>query len=128
MSTFTIETTFATCCCASCGIQYAIPERRQRELRENHETFYCPNGHTQWYPQKSEAEKLRDELKRKEQELANTAIEKLQLKKELELKIKQRDKKLKRLTNGVCSCCNRSFVNLHQHMKKQHPEEVSKKR
>ena len=67
MSTFTIETTFATCCCASCGIQYAIPERRQRELRENHETFYCPNGHTQWYPQKSEAEKLRDELKRKEQ-------------------------------------------------------------
>lgn len=27
-----------------------------------------------------------------------------------------------RIRNGVCPCCNRSFKDVHRHMKSQHPE------
>jgi hypothetical protein len=38
-------------------------------LRETHQEFYCPNGHKQWYTGKTEAEKLKEELKKKERAL-----------------------------------------------------------
>lgn len=31
-------------------------------------------------------------------------------------------RKLKRVQNGVCPCCNRSFWNLERHMKSKHPK------
>ena len=122
--TFTETTTFIARTCSECGCQFAITDVFEGKLRDSHATFYCPNGHARHFPQDNETEKLRKELKRKEQELADTSIEKIQLRNQ----IADRDKKLKRLTNGVCPCCNRTFSNLHQHMKKQHPEQVSSKR
>lgn len=118
--TFTESISLVTETCISCGITFAIPYDYQKRLKEKHINFYCPNGHSQHYTAKSEAEQLRDELKRKEQELANTAIEKIRL----QGKLHEADKKLKRVHNGVCPCCNKSFSNLQQHMKTKHPELV----
>ena len=36
------------------------------------------------------------------------------------------EKQLKRVHNGVCPCCNRSFQNLQKHMKTKHPEIAGK--
>lgn len=110
--------------CVSCGITFAVPESYQQNLKNSHKSFCCPNGHSQYYSGKSEAEKLRDELKRKEQELADTAIEKRQLQND----IAEKERNLKRLHNGVCPCCNRSFVNLQKHIKEQHPYLVPKQK
>lgn len=104
--------------CITCGVMFAMPSEFQERLRENHNSFYCPNGHKMYYSGKSESEKLRDELRRKEQELADTAIEK----RRLENKITEVNRKLNRVHNGVCPCCNRSFKNLKRHMATKHPD------
>lgn len=48
----------------SCGVIYAITDRFEAARREDHKTFYCPNGCSRHYPQKTETEKLRDRLAR----------------------------------------------------------------
>jgi len=59
-----------TCCHAKCGICFAMPETFNEELRKNHESFFCPKGHSQSYPGKSDEEILRDKLKDAEWRLA----------------------------------------------------------
>jgi hypothetical protein len=120
--TYTESITLVTETCITCGIMFAIPSDYRERLIETHKSYHCPNGHTQFYSGKNEAEKLKDELKRKEQELANTAIEKIRLQNQLT----EKERMLKRVHKGVCPCCNRSFVNLQRHMKTKHPEAIKK--
>lgn len=42
--------------CIECGIAFTLPDVRQAELRRTHKLFYCPNGHGQYYPGKSDIE------------------------------------------------------------------------
>lgn len=58
--TETVE--FAECCCSECGIYYYVPSQWRKNRREDHVGFYCPNGHNQYFPAESDAEKLRKEL------------------------------------------------------------------
>lgn len=114
--------------CCTCGVVFGLPSDLQERLMNNpSKSFYCPNGHGQHYS-KSKEQRLREEaerrLQQKESELANIAASKIQL----EDQLKKEQRKTKRLTNGLCPCCNRSFHNLQQHMIKQHPDQVSKKR
>lgn len=51
-----------TCCV--CGVVFGLPEDMQRQRRNDHGSFSCPNGHRQHYTAQNEAEKLRDELAR----------------------------------------------------------------
>lgn len=109
--------------CIACGVYFGVPKQLDYQLRQNHKSFYCPNGHPQSYCGESEAEKLRRELKRKEQEVADQVRAKLQAQSELQAA----ERKLKRVAKGVCPCCNRSFANLHKHMTTKHPEVIKKK-
>lgn len=111
MAVIEFTTNLESCFCATCGVQYAIPQKLKAELRESHRSFYCPNGHSQWFPDETEAEKLRKELKRKEQEISDLVIEKLKVQKDF-----------MRLKKGTCPCCKRSFQNLKSHMETKHPE------
>jgi hypothetical protein len=95
-----------------------------KRLRQNHNEFYCPNGHRQYYTAESDADKLRRELKRKEQEVADQVRAKLQAQSELDAA----QRKLKRVAKGICPCCNRSFTNLHKHMATKHHEVVKTKK
>ena len=56
--------------CYSCGTPFGVEKQLMANLRENHNTFYCPNGHAQSYVGKSEAEKLREQLSREQTSLA----------------------------------------------------------
>ncbi len=120
--------TMVTEICCNCGVAFGLPSDLQEQLKNDpNKYFHCPNGHSQHYA-KSKEQRLREEaekaLRLKENEMANLASAKIQL----EDQLKKSEQKLKRLTNGVCPCCNRTFSNLHNHMKKQHPEVVSKSR
>lgn len=122
---FTEVIVFNVHTCNTCGCQYGLSENFEKKLRDTHATFYCPNGHGQWYPQDNEAEKLRKELKRKEQELSDEVIRKFAAENErdrIAKNLKKANSQLKRVHNGVCPCCNRSFENLQRHIRNQHPE------
>lgn len=43
--------------CGNCGVVFAITPDRQEQLRQSHDTFYCPNGHPRHYPGKTKTEK-----------------------------------------------------------------------
>lgn len=114
-------TTLSTLECSECGVLFAIGSRFMEERRADHETFYCPNGHTQYYPQKSEAEMLRQQLKWAEssaqswRDQAETAEHRRRAEKAAKTRLKNR------IANGACPCCRRSFTDLARHMATQHP-------
>lgn len=117
--------------CANCGVSFGMPENWHNHFRKTHQYFYCPAGHNNYYPAKSDEEKLRDELKRKEQELSDRVLENFRIGNELDRATKTAKRvtnKLKkmerRVTNGVCPCCNRTFKDLADHMKTKHPEQI----
>jgi hypothetical protein len=113
--------TLVTETCINCGVLFAIPQDLKRGLRENHKNFYCPNGHSMFYPGESEAERFA----REKRDLEN----KLRIEREYkEDYMQQRDKLQKELSrhkirtkNGVCPCCKRSFQNLRRHIEAKHP-------
>lgn len=114
--------------CCNCGTPFMIPKRMQRVLINNHETFYCPSGHPQSYCGKTEAQKLKeklDELEKKRlqehEDLQNKWLDALGENQKLE-------KQLKRVHKGVCPCCNRTFQDLQNHIKTQHPEIIGKEK
>lgn len=118
--------TMVTEICCNCGVAFGLPSDLQDVLRNDpNKYFYCPNRHSQHYI-KSREQQLREEaerkLQQKENELANLSSSKIQLENELQ----KVQKKMKRVHNGVCPCCNRSFVNLQRHMKTKHPEVVGR--
>lgn len=48
--------------CCKCGITFAMTEDYATKRKNDHKSFYCPNGHAQYYTRKSDAEKLKDQL------------------------------------------------------------------
>lgn len=129
MTTIALETTLYVQECIACGITFAFGKSYDARLRETHENFYCPNGHRQAYLGKTEAEKLREQLKREEErrERLESTVEfwkgrermaerRVRAHKGIVTKLK------KRVANGVCPCCHAKFKNLRDHMKAEHPD------
>ena len=48
--------------CVECGIEFTLPDEFQRKLRQCHNTFFCTNGHRQYYPGKTDEEKRIEHL------------------------------------------------------------------
>lgn len=105
-------------CCPTCGVEYAAPKVFMEECRKNPSLyFHCPNGHSRHFSE-SEADKLRRERDRLQQQLAWKDDE-------ITAKAKQIKRLEKRAAAGTCPCCSRSFTNMSQHMKTKHPEFVA---
>lgn len=133
MQTIEVKTAYVTHTCAQrgCGVSFAVEDGFDDRRREDHATFYCPNGHSLSYSGKTEAEKEReraDRLQRQvEQRERDIRFEQHRLDSERRAHAAtkgQLTKTKKRVANGVCPCCNRHFVDLGRHMAGQHPEFV----
>jgi len=120
--TITAETTIVAETCANCGIVFGLGAHFMQERRNDHKGFYCPNGHSLSYSQKSEAEQLRQQLKSAEsratswKDQAETSENRRRAQKGVTTRLKNR------IANGVCPCCQRSFVDLARHIAGQHPD------
>lgn len=124
-----LTATFVESACGECGIVFFVPDWWQKERRNDHKSWYCPNGHCRVFKAESEAEQLRKQLdqekkrrewaetRRDEYERSNVALRGQVTKAKNEAK-----RVAVRVGNGVCPCCNRSFTNLRRHMKTKHPE------
>jgi hypothetical protein len=108
-----------TCCV--CGVRFAVPERIIQNRRQHAGNFYCPNGHCIGW-NKSEADKLREQLDAKNRELTAEKSASLALRMKCEAVEREAKRRAKRIHAGVCPCCNRTFSNLARHMKTKHPD------
>lgn len=116
----TLET--ETCC--NCGTVFALPKDLKKRRIDFGGDFYCPNGHGQYYS-KPTVDRLREEIETKSREVRQAkydALNALNAKAAAEKAKAESDRQLARVKNGVCPCCNRSFVNLQRHIKTKHPQ------
>lgn len=108
--------------CCNCGMTFGMTKDFQRRaLNDRSIWFYCPRGHQQHYTGKTEAQKLRDQLERERQRTEQEQLRAQELEQEKHRVKAQYNRIRKRVKNGVCPCCNRTFENLANHMKHQHP-------
>lgn len=114
--------------CASCGCYFGVPSGFTANRRSDKGSFYCPNGHSMSYNE-SELDRVRRERDRLKQGAAEKDDEikrQRELRKETERKLVaakgQMTKLRKRVSNGVCPCCNRTFADMARHMQTKHPE------
>lgn len=117
--------------CGECGIQFAVPEdwRLKRVAGEGgNRGFFCPSGHSRQYVGETEEQKLRRQLEaeraaklRAEEREASLRKQRQHLENRLHGTQGALTKFRKRVGNGACPCCKRSFANLANHMKTKHP-------
>lgn len=105
----TIIKSFEALECYACACLFAVTSDFKKNRVGDHNTFYCPNGHPQSYIGETEAERLKKQLA---QETSRRAL--------AEDNASKFERKLKRVQNGVCPECNRSFENLQRHIKTKH--------
>lgn len=120
-STFGAHKTFEIITCCTCGMPFGVPDHWKQNRLEDRERFWCPNGHPQSYC-KSEAQRLREELKKKDQQIRREEAKADEARRQRDATRKSHRRMRHRVKNGVCPCCNRTFQNLLQHMRTQHPE------
>jgi hypothetical protein len=119
----TVELTQMTC--GSCGIVFAMPEQLRREAkRHKGQTWYCPNGHARIYTTTVEDElrETREVLARERARLDQVRADRDRIDRSRSAIRGQLTKAKRRVGNGVCPCCNRTFENLRRHMDFKHPE------
>lgn len=127
----TVQLVLVSCCVGTCGMIFGVPSAWRDARKSEHSTWCCPNGHHQYFPGETDEEKLR----RKVAELqgnynymresrdryrrdVETAERSLRAQKAANTRLRRR------VTNGVCPCCQRHFANVERHMKSQHPDQV----
>lgn len=127
MSKYVDHIEFVTEECCNCGMPFAMTADFQRRRRDDRKSFYCPMGHGQHYSGKSEAQKLKDQLAKKQRDLEAAYGRAAALQGQRD-QIANSYKRIRaRVKNGVCPCCNRTFDNLLRHMRTKHPDYGSEK-
>ncbi len=125
--TITLELEHVTC--AACGIAFAMESSFRARRLADHEYFYCPAGHHNYYSAESDAERLSRELKEARLEIRRMAYREQSA--QLAARDAERAQKAaeaetrrvkKRAAAALCPCCRRSFVQLRRHMETKHPE------
>lgn len=120
------EAQLETQTCGECGITFAAPTFFWREQYRKGSAggWYCPNGHSRVFSE-SDADKIRREMQKQIDAEKNRAdfwkLDSEARHRELISTKSQLTKTRKRISNGVCPVCKRTFVALGRHMHGQHP-------
>lgn len=124
MTTFTRAEAFEIVHCANCGIPFAITTDFEKRRRADRKSFYCPAGHSQWFPGETDADRAQRLAGQLDMERTRRAEAQRQLdyQRRARKAVSTRLKKTKaRVGRGVCPCCNRTFSALARHMASEHP-------
>lgn len=120
--------------CWQCGCGIVLPEALYRAARHSDAiSIYCGYGHPGVFKKReTETDRIRRERDRLKQDIARVEDEAREARQRAEAAQERATKaeaKAKRLTKraaaGTCPCCKRTFSELAQHMKHQHPEFVT---
>jgi flagellar biosynthesis/type III secretory pathway protein FliH len=129
VSTLTIPTTLAKIDCGQCGGVYAITERHRSWCEEHGKCWTCPYCKTGWGFSETENDRLRKRLEREQALRASAEGQAQRAHQQAEAERARANgykgamtKAKKRVANGVCPCCQRTFQNLARHMETKHPD------
>lgn len=113
--------------CATCGVIFGVTDEYEKRRREDGQSFYCPNGHSQGFGA-SKSERLQRELDQERQRLEAEKAWTRRQQAELDAERKshastkgQLTKTRNRIQAGICPDCNRHFINVERHMTTKHP-------
>jgi hypothetical protein len=115
------STTLESTTCATCGVIFALPDHMLRTRRHEHGEVFCPSGHRGVFGT-SELDRLKSELQMARERLEAEQKTTEAMRKSAIAMRAQQTKLKNRIANGVCPCCNRSFINLGRHMGTKHPD------
>lgn len=104
-----------------CGCaRFAVPTETHDRWRRTHEGWHCPHcGKGRVYKGPSVEQKRLADLERQCSQAAERA---LRLESEAKESKRQNQRIIKRIKNGVCPCCTRTFQNLARHMASEHSD------
>jgi len=129
MPTQTYTQTLTILHCSQCGIAFGLDKSFETRRRDDHKTFWCPNGHGQHFPQQSRAEELEGKLEQEKKNAEWWRRRKMEEERAREHAQRQRDaykghatRLKKRVAKGRCPVCSCEFVTLAAHMTKRHPD------
>ena len=120
MTTLTYTDTLQVIECGECHISFAVPVDFYKSRRADGRTFTCPHGDKISYGEGENA-RLKRQLEWAEasrcaaRDQAAAAERSARAYKGAATRVKRR------VANGVCPCCNRTFADLARHMAGQHP-------
>ena len=107
------------CTHEGCGIVYALSDDYIADRQRDRKTFYCPNGHSRWYPGQTPEQKLA----RAEARVTHLEDQKEAAERSARAYKGQTTRIKNRIRNGVCPFCNRSFADVREHMAAKHEGE-----
>lgn len=132
MPTITSTSTFTIIRCGECSVQFALNDGFVYDRKQDHRTWYCPNGHPRWYPTgSSDLEIARRERQGAERKAVRLQADVDQARAEAEHQAAvARGYKgafvqtKKRAAKGVCPVpgCRRHFVDVERHVASKHPD------
>ncbi len=119
MATLDFTLQFAVIDPGCCNAQFAVPKEVYDRWVSCKTGWHCPHcGSSRHFT----GESFEAKVKRLEQE-RDAARRRTELEYRSKIAVKGHlTRTKKRIANGVCPCCQRSFENLHKHMKTQHPD------
>lgn len=128
MSTLTHNNTLTIIECGACHITFAMPRSMYKSRIQDGKRFYCPNGcHISYY--ETENMRLQRQVADEQENVRIAQARAAQERREAEAARRraaaargQVTKIKKRVHNGVCPHCNRTFANVARHMASKHAE------
>lgn len=127
--TFTAELVVVHCGQEGCNLEFGMPRHLYDRRREDRKNWYCPAGHVRHFIGKSPLQQAEEELRVAREATAYWGRLEQQRTRELQASRRQAaaargqvTRIKRRVSKGVCPCCNRTFVDLGRHMEGQHPD------
>lgn len=126
MTTLTYSTTLSIIECGSCGIPFGVPDSFIAERKDDHRTWYCPNGHSRYYPAESDAEKYQRLYKAAQDDKARLRAERDQVEASRRAWKGQATRARKAVLAGQCPFCGQHLRDIERHVSRMHTDEAAK--
>jgi hypothetical protein len=109
--------------CIACGIPVAMPREMYEHRKKDGRSFWCPNGDPQHFiVGETEEQKLRRRLSSAEARASSWRDQAEAAERSKRAVRGHLTRIRRRIANGVCPSCNRSFGDVRAHMETQHPD------
>lgn len=110
-----------TCC--ECGVLFGLELGYDDRRREDHKSFYCPNGHSQHYTGKTAAQKLQEQLDAARSLAQREAARRRSADYQARAYKGHATRLRNRIAQGFCPAgCDQQFPDVQGHLAAEHPE------